>query len=154
MAINVNRVTLVGRVGQDPEHKGTGDGFVTFSLATSQRWRDSGSGESREKTEWHNIVVFNKNAAKYARDYIRKGDEVYVEGRIESREYDGQNGERRKVYEIVVPPFEGVIQANHKSRDRGDGDSRSSGRDQDRQNYGRSSGGGSLSRDMDDDIPF
>lgn len=154
MAMNVNKITLVGRVGQDPEVKGSGDGFVVFSLATSQRWRDS-SGQSQEKTEWHNVTVFNKNAAKYARDYVKKGDLVYVEGRLESREYeDRETGKKIKAWSVVVPPFEGVLQAEHKNRD--SGGSRDSSRD-----YGRDSGFGAsdrspegFGRDMDDDIPF
>src|SRR5690606_27578663 len=110
MAINVNRVTLVGRVGRDPEQKGSGDGFMTFSLATSRQWKDS-SGNRQEKTEWHNIVVFNQIASRFVRDYVRKGDLVLVEGRIESRTYQKDSGEEVKLYEIIVAQFEGQVQA-------------------------------------------
>lgn len=150
MAISVNRITLVGRVGKDPERKGSGDGFAVFSVATSLRWRDS-SGQSQEKTEWHSVTVFNKNAAKFALDYVKKGDEVYIEGRIESREYDDRDGRKVRVWEVIVPPFEGVLQSNRK-RD-GGGDSRDSGRDDSRFGASDRSREG-FSRDMDDDIPF
>lgn len=161
MAISVNRVTLVGNVGADPEVKGTGDGFVTLNVATSETWKDRDTGERREKTEWHRVVVFNKAASEFAKKYVKRGDLVYVEGRIESRKWSDNEGVERTVYEIVVPAFEGVLKSM--PRDGGNRqESRSESRSERREDRGvsdrgRSSGGyggGGFSRDLDDDIPF
>jgi single-strand DNA-binding protein len=148
VAISVNKVIIQGYVGQDPEKKGTGDGFVTMSVATSRSWRDKTSGEKVTKTEWHNVTIYNKVKAKFAYDYIKKGDLAYVEGRLESREYDDRDGIRRKVTDVVVAEYEGDVQSL--SKDRGGSEDRSESRG----DYGRSQSSGRQSRDFDDDIPF
>lgn len=148
MAISVNKVIIQGYVGQDPVKRGSGDGFAVMSVATSRSWRDKQSGEKMTKTEWHNVTIYNTVKAKFALDYIKKGDLVYIEGRLETREYETDAGEKRKVTDIVVAQYEGDVQALSKERG---SDSR------DDRDYGRSHTNTSQNRgvrDLDDDIPF
>ncbi len=107
----VNKVILVGRLGKDPETKSFANGgsVVKFSLATSETWKDKQSGERKEKTEWHNVVIKNENIGRVASQYLRKGGEVYIEGAIETRKYQDQNGAERSITEIVVGPFRGEL---------------------------------------------
>ena len=100
--MSVNRVILVGRLGRDPETRYTqaGDAVCTFSLATSENWRDKNTGQRTERTEWHNIVLYRK-LAEIAQQYLTKGKEVYIEGRIQSRKYTGKDGIERTSYEII-----------------------------------------------------
>jgi len=154
MAISVNKVILVGNVGTDVERKGKDGSFVTFSLATSKSWRDRDSGERKEKTEWHKVVVFNKQAAEFADKYVKKGDMVYLEGCIETRKWTDNDGVDRYSTEIVVHPFEGLLQSMSRS---GGGSRQEEPRQEERREPARGggySGGGSFSRDLDDDIPF
>lgn len=98
----MNRVTLFGRVGRDPELKRTqsGTAVCSFSVATSERWKDRG-GESQERTEWHNVVVWEKQA-EHCATYVRKGSQVLIEGKIQSRKYKAKDGEERTAFEIVA----------------------------------------------------
>jgi len=108
---SVNKVILIGNVGKDPEirHLGnSGDRVANFSLATSENWKDKTSGERKEKTEWHNIVVFNQGLVKLAEAYIKKGDKLYIEGQIETRSWD-QDGTKKYMTEIVLRPFRSEI---------------------------------------------
>lgn len=107
----VNKVILVGRLGKDPQTKTfpSGGSIVEFSLATSETWRDKQSGERKEKTEWHNIVIRNENIGRIASQYLRKGSEVYIEGAIATRKWQDQNGQDRYTTEIVVGPFRGEL---------------------------------------------
>lgn len=107
----VNKVILVGRLGKDPESKTFANGgtVVNFTMATSETWRDKMSGERKEKTEWHNIVIRNENIGKVATQYLRKGSEVYIEGTLTSRKWQDQNGQDRYITEIVVGPFKGEL---------------------------------------------
>jgi single-strand DNA-binding protein len=107
----VNKVILVGRLGKDPESKSFANGgsVVNFTMATSETWRDKASGERKEKTEWHNIVIRNENIGKVATQYLRKGSEVYIEGTLTSRKWQDQNGQDRYITEIVVGPFKGEL---------------------------------------------
>ncbi len=107
----VNKVILVGRLGKDPESKSFANGgsVVNFTMATSETWRDKQSGERKEKTEWHNIVIRNENIAKVATQYLRKGSEVYIEGTLTTRKWQDQNGADRYTTEIVVGPFKGEL---------------------------------------------
>ena len=100
--MSVNRVILIGRLGRDPETRYTqaGDGVCTFSIATSESWRDKNTGQRTERTEWHNIVLYRK-LAEIAQQYLTKGKEVYIEGHIQSRKYTGKDGVERTAYEIV-----------------------------------------------------
>ena len=107
----VNKVILVGRLGKDPETKSFANGgsVTQFTMATSETWRDKASGERKEKTEWHNIVIRNENIGKVAQQYLRKGSEVYIEGSISSRKWQDQNGADRYITEIVIGPFKGEL---------------------------------------------
>ncbi|WP_439546679.1 single-stranded DNA-binding protein [Sandarakinorhabdus sp.] len=111
MMAGVNKVILVGRLGKDPESKTFANGgtVVNFTMATSETWRDKMSGERKEKTEWHNIVIRNENIGKVATQYLRKGSEVYIEGTLTSRKWQDQNGQDRYITEIVVGPFKGEL---------------------------------------------
>lgn len=166
MAISVNRIIIVGRVGSDPEQSGRGP--VKFSVATSRSWKDKSSGERKEVTQWHKVVVWNEAAQKYALDYVNKGDLVYVEGEMEHRVWE-KDDEKINIAEVVVHPYSGVVQAmpkDGKTRSQDDSDERPSGKRQTETerrreserggDFGRGSGGGfgGGSRDLDDDIPF
>jgi single-strand DNA-binding protein len=170
MAGSVNKVILVGNLGKDPEIRrlNSGDPVVNFTLATSESWRDKNSGDRKEKTEWHNIVIFNDNLAKVAEQYLKKGMKVYVEGQLQTRKWQDQQGQDRYTTEIVLQKFRGELQMLD-SRNQGSEGGQvgySGGRGSD---FGQSSpsddyggrsqsngsrGGGNLSRDLDDDIPF
>ena len=166
MAGSVNKVILVGNLGRDPETRrlGNGDPVVNLRIATSETWRDKQSGERREKTEWHSVVIFNENLAKVAEQYLRKGSKVYVEGQLQTREWQDKDGQKRYSTEIVLQRFRGELTILD-SRDSSGG-----GREIDDMSGGGSfggsaprSGGGGGSRpagggggrsDFDDDIPF
>ena len=107
----VNKVILVGRLGKDPETKSFANGgsVTQFTMATSENWRDKQSGERKEKTEWHNIVIRNENIGKVAQQYLRKGSEVYIEGSIATRKWQDQAGADRYTTEVVVGPFKGEM---------------------------------------------
>ncbi|MCI0467222.1 MAG: single-stranded DNA-binding protein [Beijerinckiaceae bacterium] len=111
MAGSVNKVILVGNLGRDPEVRRTssGDPIVSFSLATSESWRDKATGERKERTEWHNIVIFNENLGKIAEQYCKKGTKVYLEGQLQTREYTDRDGNQRKTTEVVLNRFRGEL---------------------------------------------
>ncbi len=174
MAGSLNKVILIGNLGKDPEVRKmqSGDSVVNFTLATSETWRDKNSGERREKTEWHNIVVFNDQIAKVAEQYLKKGMKVYVEGALQQRSWDDQaTGQKRYTTEVVLQKYRGellMLDSRNEGSSRGTG-----GGEYDQgggSDFGRSSsmpasgggsrapapaqGGGGFSRDLDDDIPF
>jgi single-strand DNA-binding protein len=111
MAGSVNKVTLVGNLGKDPEVRKTQDNrkVVTLSLATSNNWKDKASGERREKTEWHRVVIFNEGTAKIAEDYLSKGSLVYIEGQLQTRKYEDKQGIVKYSTEVVIQPYEGRL---------------------------------------------
>lgn len=174
MAGSLNKVILIGNLGKDPEVRKmqSGDSVVNFTLATSETWRDKNSGERREKTEWHNVVVFNDQIAKVCEQYLKKGMKVYVEGALQTRSWEDQSGQKRYTTEIVLQKYRGELQMLDS---RNEGSSRGGGSvDYDQgggSDFGRSSpmqssggrsaggaqggqGGGNFSRDLDDEIPF
>lgn len=167
MAGSVNKVILVGNLGADPEIKAmpSGDRMAKFPLATSETWRDRQSGERREKTEWHNVVIFNENLAKVAENYLKKGSKVYVEGSLQTRKWQDQNGQDRYMTEIVLQKFRGELAMLDSRGEGGGGGGRSGGYDNEQ---GGGSGGGQRQNDrsndrpresfasdtLDDDIPF
>src|SRR3546814_3210128 len=106
-----NKVILLGNLVRDPEVRTTQDGtkIVNFTLATSERWRDKGSGEQRERTEWHRLVIFNENMARHAEQYLRKGSSVYVEGQLQTRKWTDQGGQVRYTTEVVMQRFRGEL---------------------------------------------
>ncbi len=152
MAGSVNKVILVGNLGKDPEVRRmqSGDPVVNLSLATSETWRDKASGERKEKTEWHRVVIFNKNLAEIAEKYLRKGAKVYVEGSLQTRKWTDKDGQDKYSTEIVLQNFRGELTMLDSKGEGGGG-----GR-------GAYSGGGAAESpasfdrgsDMDDEIPF
>lgn len=111
MAGSVNKVILIGNVGKDPEIRTSQNGgkFATLRIATSEQWRDKSTGERREKTEWHGVVVYNDNTAKFVEQYVRKGSKVYVEGQLQTRKWQDQTGADRYTTEVVVQNFNGNV---------------------------------------------
>lgn len=107
MAGSINKVILVGNLGRDPEIRNTQNGakVVSFSVATSDSWNDKATGERRNRTEWHNIVIFNSGLAETAERYLHKGSKVYLEGQLQTRSWDDQNGQKRYTTEVVLQNF-------------------------------------------------
>lgn len=157
MAGSVNKVILVGNLGADPEVRRMQDGrpMVNLRLATSESWRDKNSGERREKTEWHRVVIFSEGLAKVAEQYLRKGSKVYIEGQLQTRKWEDQNGQERYSTEVVLQGFNSTLTML---------DSRNSGgshQDQPSGGFGQTGemapAGGSgpaLGDELDDEIPF
>lgn len=161
MAISMNKHTIIGRLGGDPDPIPNTDG-VKLSVATSETWKDRDSGERKERTTWHKVVIWAKPSADFAKRYVKKGDLVCIEGSVETRSYD-KEGTTMYITETVIRPFAGNIQAISKeggNSGRSDSDGSYGGDSYDRPSGGssagstRGSGGGNFSRDMDDDIPF
>ena len=111
MAGSVNKVILLGNLGRDPEIRNTQDGnkIVNLSIATSEKWKDRASGEPRERTEWHRVVIFNENLARIAEQYLRKGSSVYVEGQLQTRKWTDQQGVEKYTTEVVLGRFRGEL---------------------------------------------
>jgi single-strand DNA-binding protein len=111
MAGSVNKVILVGNLGKDPEARTMQNGgkVVSFSLATSESWSDRASGERREKTQWHRVVIFNEKLGEIAEKYLRKGSKAYIEGSIESRKYTDNTGAERDITEVVLSRYRGEL---------------------------------------------
>jgi single-strand DNA-binding protein len=111
MAGSVNKVILLGNVGRDPEIRRTQDGrpIANLSIATSERWRDKASGEQKEKTEWHRVVVFNDNLCKVIEQYVKKGSKLYIEGQLQTRKWTDQSGAEKYSTEVVLQNFGGTL---------------------------------------------
>jgi single-strand DNA-binding protein len=158
MAGSVNKVILVGNLGRDPEVRrlGSGEPVVNLNVATSESWRDKASGERRERTEWHKVVIFNENLAKIAEQYLRKGSKVYLEGQLQTRKWQDQTGADKYTTEVVLQRFRGELTILD-SKGGGDTD-RSFDDDGGGMNSGRrrvSEGPKeSFNADLDDEIPF
>src|SRR3954453_15218221 len=123
MAGSVNKVILVGNLGRDPEvrHTQNNQKIVHLAVATSERWKDRQSGEARERTEWHRVVIFNENLAEIAECYLRKGSPVYLEGTLQTRKWTDQGGQERTTTEVVVPRFRGELTLLGGAREGGNG---------------------------------
>ena len=150
MAGSVNKVILVGNLGKDPEVRRmtSGEPVVNLSLATSESWRDKASGERKEKTEWHRVVIFNKNLAEVAEKYLRKGSKVYVEGQLQTRKWTDKDGAEKYSTEVVLQNFNGTLVMLDSRGGGGEGGGGGGSR-------GASEGAASFQRDeMDDEIPF
>lgn len=168
MSGSVNKVILVGNLGRDPEVRrlNSGEPVVNLRLATTETWRDKASGERKERTEWHNVVIFNENLAKVAEQYLRKGSKVYVEGQLQTRKYNDQSGQEKYSTEVVLQRYRGEMTlldarggggqgASEAGRDYVGSDFGSSGPMEQRRPATQGSGGGRISSsDMDDEIPF
>jgi single-strand DNA-binding protein len=123
MAGSVNKVILVGNLGADPDIRRTQDGrpIVNLSVATSEIWRDKSTGERREKTEWHRVVIFNEGLAKVAENYLNKGSKVYLEGQLQTRKWQDQSGQDRYATEVVLQGFGGSLVMLDGAQGRGGG---------------------------------
>jgi single-strand DNA-binding protein len=154
MAVSVNKVILIGNLGRDPEVRRTqsGDKVVNLAIATSERWSDRQSGERRERTEWHRVVIFDQQIADVAERFLRKGAKVYVEGQLQTRKWQDQSGQERYTTEIVVQRFRGALTM----LDSRGGEGGDYGRRDDYGDRGMSDdrSGGPAPADLDDDIPF
>ena len=170
MAGSVNKVILVGNLGRDPEIRSmpNGDRIANLSIATSEQWRDKSSGERKEKTEWHRVVVFNDNIVKVVENYVKKGSTVYIEGALQTRKWTDKDGVEKYSTEIVVGKFKGELTMLG-GRDGGSqgggggyggGQGGGGGRGDDDYSSGFSTGGANKpsgpkeSYDLNDDIPF
>ena len=167
MAGSVNKVILVGNVGQDPEVRQFANGgqVCSFSLATSENWKDKNTGERREKTEWHRISIFSEGLVRVVQSYVKKGSKLYIEGQLETRKWQDQNGVDKYTTEVVLRGFGGTLTMLD-SRNEGGGGARmggGGGYSQDSGGYGNQGGGGprqmdgppqNFSQDLDDEIPF
>ena len=165
MAGSINKVILVGNLGRDPEVRATQDGskIVNLSLATSERWKDRNTGEQRERTEWHRVVIFNENLGRIAEQYLRKGSTCYIEGQLQTRKWTDQQGAEKYTTEVVLQRYRGELTLLGGRGDSAMGDGGFGG-DQTATHHSlqipaRSSGGSTPppmrdSSDLDDDIPF
>jgi single-strand DNA-binding protein len=167
MAGSVNKVILIGNLGRDPEVRrlNSGKPVVNLSVATSESWRDRESGERKERTEWHRVVIFNENLAKIAEQYLKKGSKVYIEGQLQTRKWqDQQTGVDKYTTEVVLQGFNATLTMLD-----GRGEGAGSGAGENGGDFGRSSameggreparvgarsGGASLAEELDDEIPF
>ncbi len=160
MAGSVNKVILVGNLGRDPEIRRSQDGnkIVNMSVATSETWNDKGSGERKEKTEWHRVVIFDERLADVAEKYLKKGSKVYVEGQLQTRKWQGNDGVEKYTTEIVLSRFRGTLTMLDGRSGGGGGDDygSSGGGSSGGGGYGgpSSGGGGRGGDDLDDEIPF
>ncbi len=169
MAGSVNKVILVGNLGKDPEVRTTQDGtkIVNFTLATSETWNDRASGERKERTEWHRVVIFNDRVADVAEKYLRKGRKVYVEGALQTRKWTDQSGQERYTTEVVIGRFRGelVLIDSNRGEDAGGAAEGGGYRSERAPAAARPSGGGGggggapswdapKGGDLDDEIPF
>jgi single-strand DNA-binding protein len=164
MSGSLNKVQLIGNLGADPEIRRTQDGrpIANLNIATSETWRDRTSGERKEKTEWHRVVIFNEGICKVVEQYLKKGAKVYIEGQMQTRKWQDKDGQDRYSTEVVLQGFNATLtmlegKGTGSSRPPA-GDADDYGMDSDRA-AGRSTRqpgatGGNFSRDMDDDIPF
>ena len=155
MAGSINKVILVGNLGADPEIRQTKDGrpIANLSVATGESWKDKNTGERREKTEWHRVVIFNEGLTKIAEQYLRKGSKVYLEGQLQTRKWQDQNGQDKYTTEVVLQGYNGNLTMLDSRQGGGDFAGSSTG------SIGSGGGGDSLppsspGGDMDGDIPF
>jgi len=151
MAGSLNKVTLIGNLGRDPEVRrlNSGDPVVNLSVATSENWRDKASGERKERTEWHRVVIFNENLAKVAESYLRKGSKIYIEGQLQTRKYTDKDGVEKYSTEIVLQRYRGELVMLDSRGGGGEGGERLAAAS------GTGASGPSFERnDLDDEIPF
>ena len=171
MAGSINKVILVGNLGRDPEIRSTNDGLriANLALATSETWRDRNSGERKEKTEWHRVVIFNERLTELAEKYLRKGSKVYVEGQLQTRKWTDNAGVEKYSTEVVLTRFKGELTMLDGARDGARGgagagepayDDAYAGGPGESPRYGGTGPGGGAPRgrtatnDLDDEIPF
>jgi single-strand DNA-binding protein len=161
MSGSVNKVILIGRLGNDPQvaTMNSGDKVVNLSLATSERWKDRTTGEQREKTEWHRVVIFNENLVRVAEQYLRKGSMVYIEGQLQTRKWTDQSGVEKYTTEIVLQRYRGELtmlggRADNQGGGYSDSSPSSMPNNQSGQGSGQPSVAPPMGNDLDDDVPF
>jgi single-strand DNA-binding protein len=160
MAGSVNKVILLGHLGADPEIRRTQDGraIANIRLATSESWRDKNTGERREKTEWHTVVIFNEGLAKVAEQYLKKGSKVFIEGQLATRKWQDSHGNDRYSTEVILQGFGGNLQLLDRREGSGyrpGGEPDDYGYDAERATGARAQGSAPAGRpDLNDDIPF
>jgi len=162
MAGSINKVILIGNLGRDPEVRYAQDGtkIVNFPVATSETWRDRQSGERRERTEWHRVVIFNDRLAEVAEKYLKKGAKVYLEGSLQTRKWTGNDGQERYTTEVVLQKFRGeltMLDTRGGGAGPGDYDAPGAAPAGDGPDWGQAGGapaGGKPGGDLDDEIPF
>ena len=175
MAGSVNKVILVGNLGKDPESRSFANGgkVVSFSVATSENWKDKSSGDRKEKTEWHNVSIFSEGLARVAEQYLRKGSKVYLEGQLETRKWQDQSGADRYSTDVVLRQFNSaMVLLDGRGEGGGGGGSRGGSGGDYNQDFGGGGGGGggygsgggskpqsrpqpaAFDTDLDDDVPF
>jgi single-strand DNA-binding protein len=167
VAGSLNKVMLIGNLGKDPEVRSFQNGgkVCSFSIATSENWKDKNTGERREKTDWHNISIFNENLVRISEQYLKKGSKVYIEGSLQTRKWQDQSGNDRYTTEVVLQNFNGTLvlldRAEGGGGQRGGGDYNQD--DAPRGNFGSGARGGAgagggrpsaFDSDLDDDVPF
>ena len=148
--MSINKVILVGNVGQDPEIRSTNDGreIASFSLATSESWKDKNSGERKEKTEWHRVVIFSQGLVNIVKNYIKKGSKLYIEGSLQTRKWTDNQGVEKYTTEIVLQNFNSTLQILD-NRERAGSSS-----DYPRDNYSSAKPQNVSVEEHDDEIPF
>ena len=166
MAGSVNKVILIGNLGRDPEVRRlkSGEPVVSLRIATSENWRDKATGERRERTEWHSVVIFNENLGRVAEQYLKKGSKVYVEGQLQTRKWQDQSGQEKYTTEVVLQRFRGELTLLDSRGGGAESGGFESGGGADFGSSGPSSasrerkpamaGGSGRRDDMDDEIPF
>jgi single-strand DNA-binding protein len=156
MAGSVNKVILIGNLGADPEVRTTQSGtkVVNMRIATSERWRDKSSGEQRERTEWHNVVIWNENLVRIAEQYLKKGSKIYVEGALQTRKWQDQSGQDRYTTEVVLQGFNGNLTMLDGRGEGGEGGFSGPRASAERDRPAATSAPAFEPGGMDDDIPF
>jgi single-strand DNA-binding protein len=155
----VNKVIIVGNLGRDPEVRrlNSGDSVCNLRIATSDTWRDKSTGEKREKTEWHQVVIFNENLVKVSENYLKKGSKVYIEGALQTRKWTDQNGVEKYSTEIVLQKYRGELQmldSRGSSEDFSGGTSFESNNSQGGNRAVEAPKESFHNADLDDEIPF
>lgn len=168
MAGSINKVILIGNLGADPEIRNTQDGrpICNLRIATSENWKDKKTGERRERTEWHRVVIFNEGLCRIAEQYLKKGSKVYLEGALQTRKWEDNNGQERYSTEVVLQGFNSTLTMLDGRNSGGMNDGQQSGYSSNGGNGGQSYGGasqdptggagsgGSFEKELDDEIPF
>jgi single-strand DNA-binding protein len=164
VAGSLNKVMLIGNLGKDPEVRSFQNGgkVCNFSLATSENWKDKNTGERREKTDWHNVAIFNENLVRIAEQYLKKGSKVYIEGSLQTRKWQDQSGADKYTTEVVLQNFNGTLVLLDRAEGGAGGGQRgggSGGGEWDQSSGGGAARGGAsrpaaFDSDLDDDVPF
>ncbi len=156
MSGHVNKVLLIGNLGADPEIRRTQDGrpIANLRIATSETWRDKGTGERKEKTEWHRVVIFNEGLCKVAEQYLKKGAKVYIEGQLQTRKWTDQSGAEKYSTEVVLNGYGAVLTMLDGPQNGGEKQAAPKQSYSDVKGRTKPQGAGPLANDMNDDIPF